>query len=194
MIHQRFSNVLGEPKTIDKIDIALLKEKFEQQLSHFEDSEVLLDYLEHYGEAVFQEGFFAFINPMDYEIPLKKFPKLKAQAIMPFAKTAMGNFYLIGEVDDEVCLAFYSIHTEEYKYVDYEFTLFFTTLAGNKYHSETEAYGLIEIPALEKYGPVAIDECLTFVPALVFGGDEDIRSIQKVKLKANLELLANAFS
>lgn len=66
-------------------------------------------------------------------------------------------------------------------------------MAGNKYHSETEAYGLIEIPALEKYGPVAIDECLTFVPALVHGGDEDIRNIQKVKLKANLELLANAF-
>lgn len=107
MIHQRFSNVLGQPTIIGKIDIALLKEKFEQQLSHFEDSAVLLDYLEHYGEAVYQEGFFAFINPMDYEIPLKKFPKLKAQSILPFAKTAMGNFYLIGEVDDEVCLAYY---------------------------------------------------------------------------------------
>lgn len=194
MIHQSFINVLGQPKTIGEIDIALLKEKFEKQLSYFEDSDVLLEYLEHYGVAIFKEGFFAFINPFDYEIELKKFPKLKNQSIMPFAKTAMGNFYLIGEVDDEVCLTFYNIHTEEYKYVDYEFTLFFTTLAGGKYHRETEAYGLIELPALEKYGPVEIDECLTFVPALVLGGTEDLNTIQKVKLKEHLQLLAQAFS
>jgi hypothetical protein len=194
MIHQSFINVLGQPKTIGEIDIALLKEKFEKQLSYFEDSDVLLEYLEHYGEAVFKGGFFAFINPFDYEIELKKFPKLKNQFIMPFAKTAMGNFYLIGKVDDEVCLAFYNIHTEEYKYVDDEFNLFFTTLAGSKYHREREAYGLIEIPALEKYGPVEIDECLTFVPALVLGGDEAIENIQKVKIKENLEILAQAFS
>ncbi len=59
---------------------------------------------------------------------------------------------------------------------------------------ENEAYGKIEIPALEKYGSVEIDECLTFVPALVLGGDEDIRNIQKVKLKENLEILSQAFS
>lgn len=194
MIHQSFINLLGQPKTIGEIDINLLKEKFKEQLSYFEDSNILLEYLAHYGEAVFKEGFFAFVNPFAYEIELKKFPKLKNQSIMPFAKTPMGNFYLIGEVDNEICLAFYNIHTEEYKYVDYEFTLFFSTLAGGKYHRETEAYGLIEIPALEKYGPVEIDECLTFVPALVLGGDEDIRNIQKVKLKENLEILSQAFS
>lgn len=194
MIHQSFINVLGEPEIIGKIDILKLKTVFSEQLSNFEDNNILLEYLEHYGVSIFKGGFFSFINPMDYEIQLKKFPKLRDQSIMPFAKTAMGNFYLIGEVDDEVCLAFYNIHTEEYKYVDYEFTLFFTTLAGNKYHTETEAYGLIEIPALEKYGPVEIDECLTFVPALVLGGDEDIKSIQKVKIKENIEILSKAFS
>lgn len=194
MIHQSFSNVLGEPKTIGKIDIALLKRKFEKQLSHFEDSDVLLEYLGHYGQAVFKKGFFAFINPLDYEVGLRKFPKLRGQLIMPFAKTAMGNFYLIGEVDDEVCLAFYNIHTEEYKYVDCEFTLFFTTLAGSEYHRESEAYGLIELPALEKYGPVEIDECLIFLPALVHGGEEDIKNIQKAYIREHIEILARAFS
>lgn len=194
MIHQSFINLLGEPKTISKIDTLKIKTVFSEQLNNFKDSDILLEYLEHYGEAVFKGGFFAFINPFDYEKELKKFPKLKNQSIMPFAKTPMGNFYLIGEVDDEVCLAFYNIHTEEYKYIDYEFTLFLTTLAGGKYHRESEAYGWIEIPALEKYGPVEIDECLTFVPALVLGGDEDIETIKKVKIKENLEILSRAFS
>ncbi|MDY0933122.1 T6SS immunity protein Tdi1 domain-containing protein [Chryseobacterium sp. CFBP8996] len=194
MIHQSFINVLGQPKIIGEIDTSKLKTIFSEQLNKIQDSSILLEYLEYYGISIFNEGFFSFIDPMDYEISLKKFPKLKEHSIMPFAKTPMGNFYLIGEVDDEKCIAFYNIHTEEYKYVVDEFTFFMETLAGSVYHRESEWYGNIELPALEKYGPVEIDECLTFVPALVLGGDEDIRNIQKVKLKENLEILSQAFS
>lgn len=194
MIHQSFINVLGQPKIIGEIDILKLKTIFSEQLSNIEDNSILLEYLDHYGVSVFKEGFFSFINPMDYEIQLKKFPKLRNQAIMPFARTAMGNFYLIGEVDSEKCIAFYNIHTEEYKYVVDEFDFFMETLAGSIYHRESEWYGKIEVPALEKYGPVAIDECLAFVPALVLGGDEDVKNIQKVKIKEHIEIIAQAFS
>lgn len=58
------------------------------------------------GGSVFMEGLFSFMNPLDYETLLKEFLKLKNQSIMPFAKTAMGNFYLVGEVDNEKCIAF----------------------------------------------------------------------------------------
>ncbi|WP_442787264.1 T6SS immunity protein Tdi1 domain-containing protein [Flavobacterium suncheonense] len=34
------------------------------------------------------------------------------------------------------------------------------------------------------------DECYTFVPALALGGDEKITNLQKVKIKENLEILA----
>lgn len=194
MIHQSFINVLGQSKRISEIDILQIKTTFPEQLAHFKDSNILLEYLEHYGVAIFQDGFIAFINPMEYEMPLKKFPKLKNQSIMPFAKTAMGNFFLIGEVDDFHCLAFYNIQTEEYLYVDDEFDLFFSSLAGSKYYRETDCYGTIEIPALQKHGPVAIDECLTFIPALVHGGSEDNNNIQKVNLNETIEILAKAFS
>lgn len=194
MIHQSFINVLGQPKKISDINILQVKNTFSEQLSHFKDSNILLEYLEHYGVALFQDGFIAFINPMEYEIPLKMFPKLRNQSIMPFAKTPMGNFFLIGEVDDLHCLAFYNIQTEEYLYVDDEFDLFFSSLAGSKYFRETDCYGAIEIPALQKHGAVAIDECLTFIPALVYGGDEDNNNIQKVNLNETIQTLAKAFS
>ncbi len=194
MIHEDFIDRLNEPEKISTIDIATLKIKYATQLATLIDSDVLLEYLEHYGESVFMEGLFSFINPLDYEILLKEFPKLKNQSIMPFAKTAMGNFFLIGEVDDEKCIAFYNIQTEEYIYVDNKLNRFLEGYAGSRLYMEDEWYGDIELPALDKYGPVAIDECLTFVPSLALGGDETIQNIQKVKLKENLTLLANAFS
>lgn len=194
MIHDNFIERVGTPEIVGKIDVALFKTKYEEQLSHFEDSDMLLDYLDHFGEAIFKNGIISFVNPIDYEDLLLQFPKLNNQSIMPFAKTAMGNFYLIGEVDEEICLAYYNIHTEEYKYVDNEFSLFFKRLFANKTHMENEAYGRFEFPAVEQYGAVAIDECLAFVPALVSGGDENIDNIQKVKLKEQLEVLAKAFS
>lgn len=194
MIHEDFIDRLNEPEKISTIDISTLKIKYAAQLATLIDSDVLLEYLEHYGESVFMEGLFSFINPPDYETLLKGFPKLKNQSIMPFAKTAMGNFYLIAEVDNEKCIAFYNIQTEEYIYVDDEFNRFLEGYAGSRLYMEDEWYGHIELPALDKCGPVAIDECLTFVPALVFGGDENIENIQKVKLKENLQLLAQAFS
>lgn len=194
MIHDNFIERVGTPEIVGKIDVALLKTKYEEQLSYFEDSDILLDYLGHFGQAIFKNGIISFINPIEYEDLLLQFPKLKNQSIMPFAKTAMGNFYLIGEVDDETCLAFYNIHTEEYVYVDNEFSLFFKRLFANKTHMENEAYGRFEFPAVEQYGIVAIDECLAFVPTLVSGGDENIDNIQKVNLKEQLKVLAKAFS
>ena len=194
MIHENFIARVGTPEIVGKIDVAILKIRYKEQLSHFEDSEILLDYLEYFGQAIFKNGIISFINPTDYEDLLLQFPKLNNQSIMPFAKTAMGNFYLIGEVDEEICLAFYNIQTEEYVYVDYEFSLFFKRLFANKMHMEKEAQGRFEFPAAEQYGAVAIDECLAFVPALVWGGDENIDIIQKVKLKEQLQILAKAFS
>lgn len=194
MIHRRFISRLNEPEKIGTIDILILKAKYATQLASIIDSDILLEYVEYYGESVFMNGLFSFINPVDYETLLKEFPKLKNQSIMPFAKTAMGNFYLIGEVDNEEVIAFYNIQTEEYIYVDDEFNRFLDRFAGNTIYIEDEWYGHLELPALDKYGPVTIDECLTFVPALVRGGDEDIRNIQKVKLKENLEILSQAFT
>ena len=194
MIHEEFIDRLNEPEKIGTIDISILKTKYAAQLATIIDSDVLLEYLEHYGESVFMDGLFSFINPVDYETLLKGFPILSNKSIMPFAKTAMGNFYLIGELDDVKCIAFYNIQTEEYIYVDNKLNRFLDGYAGNTYYMEDEWYGHIELPALDKYGPVAIDECLTFVPALVLGGDEDLNNIQKVKLKVNLQILAQAFS
>lgn len=95
----------------------------------------------------------------------------------------MGNFYLIGEVDELTCLAHYNIHTEEYKYVDYEFSLFFKRLFASKPHMENEAYGRFEFPAVEQFGTVAIDECLAFEPALVFGGQRKHRYHSESEIK-----------
>lgn len=190
MLHESFKARLGEPETFGKIDLSVVKTKYAEQLSYFEDSDLLLEYLEHYGQAVFNGGVFSLIDPTDYEELLGKFTKLSNSPIMPFAKSAMGNFYLIGEVDGENCLAFYNIHTEQYSYIDDEFSMFFKRLAGNRANMESEGYGDFEFPALEKYGPLGIDECLTFVPALIHGGAESLDNIQKVNLKENLGLLS----
>lgn len=195
MIHEEFTDRLNESEKIGIIDILTLKAKYAELLAALPDSHVLLEYLEHYGESVFMGGLFSFINPTDYETLLKEFPKLRHKSIMPFAKTAMGNFYLIGEDDDdEISINFYNIQTEEYIYVDNKLNRFLEGYAGSRIYMEDEWYGDKELPALDKYGPVAIDECLTFVPALVLGGDENIDTIQKVKLKENMQLLAQAFS
>lgn len=194
MIHPKFIERLKIPVVTGSIDTSGLRESYSVLLEQFNDYELLLEYLEHYGEAVFMDGIFSFVNPFDHEELLKSFPKLKSQSIMPFARTAMGNFYLIGEVDNEKYIAFYNIQTEEYIYVDDEFNRFLDRFAGNTIYMEDEWYGHLELPALDKYGPVAIDECLTFVPALVLGGEEQLKNIQKVKLKEQLQLLAQAFS
>ncbi len=51
MIHQSFINVLGQPKTIDKINALKLMVVFFEQLNNFKYSNILLEYLEHYGKV-----------------------------------------------------------------------------------------------------------------------------------------------
>lgn len=92
MTHVNFIERVGTPKIVGKIDVTILRTKYKDQLSHFEDSDILLDYLEYFGQAIFKNGIVSFINPTDYEELLLGFPKLKNQSIMPFAKQPWGIF------------------------------------------------------------------------------------------------------
>ncbi|EPM49790.1 GAD-like domain-containing protein [Pseudomonas syringae] len=155
----------------------------------------LLDYWEEYGWSGYANGAFWTVNPQDYEYLLKSWlttVDIPQENYYVIARSAFGKLYVWGEKSGW-CLttssysARYFRRTSKFtgKKLDLGVKAFFSFIEPE--HNDLE--GLFQ-PALDHLGPLKSDEIYGFVPALVLGGQMELKNLQKVKIIEHLELLS----
>lgn len=141
------------------------------------------------GFCAYKNGLYSLVNPDDYTNTARRFSGVPDTAIV-FAKSGIGCLFLWDKVKFGESIFYLNVHKNELSIVSTSFLVFFGVSIGAENWWKDNCYGKTELKAVEKHGPISYDECCTFLPALVLGGNEDVTAMKKVKVKENLELLA----
>ncbi len=146
----------------------------------------IIDFWEQYGFGNFMNGYLKMVNPIEYQEFMKASYSVFLEPAIVFGVTAFGDL-LIWE-------------KEWINQVNYRKAL--GKNQGSRIHSffnrRLATWGEVEpsmdakqfLPALEKLGECAYDECYAYVPALALGGAEKVENLQKVKLREHMMILS----
>lgn len=162
--------------------------------------ELLLTYWHNEGWSSYYNGLFTIVDPDDYEdivdewlenTYLEEIDSFHAIAINGF-----GNIYLCGERTGhciDISLIYNTIFVQK-KTINNINTEKFknNTIESLFVLSEIDDYnkkGLFE-KAVKKFGPLGDNEIFGFEPAIILGGELDIKYIQKVDARIHLSILA----
>lgn len=135
-----------------------------------------------YGFGSFFNDYFRVINPHEYE-DIVRDSYFDGENAIPLMVTAFGDIIIYdGTINDLVNLL--------YRYQDLEVlgSYFFMDLSSQMYLKNNIKNKQYE-KALQKYGPLEVDECYGYVPLLGLGGKESIGNIQKVNTREHIELI-----
>ena len=138
------------------------------------------------GWCGFAQGLLWLVNPDDLQEPLAEWLEAKSSGAHAFVRTAFGDvifwtdhgiFFLdvnhetVFEMTQNIEIVFHFGLCDE-DYLD--------NAIGRKLFRE----------ALRRLGPLEADECYGFVPAIPLGGPGTVETLQKVKLREYLSILA----
>ncbi|EOV8090178.1 TPA: DUF1851 domain-containing protein [Providencia rettgeri] len=189
-----FIDEFGEASTLRYVS----EEKIEKWRGKL--PELLLTYWHNEGWSSYYNGLFTIVDPDDYEdivdewlenTYLEEIDSFHAIAINGF-----GNIYLCGEKTGQCVVinsVFNTIFVQKKKLeknnsaesLDISIiTLFILSEIGGYNKS-----GLFE-KAVKKFGPLGDNEIFGFEPAIILGGELDIKHIQKVDARIHLSILA----
>lgn len=138
------------------------------------------------GWCGFAQGLLWLVNPDDLQEPLAEWLEANSSGAHAFVRTAFGDvifwtdhgiFFLdvnhetVFEMTQNIEIVFhFSLCDEDY----------LDNAIGRKLFRE----------ALRRLGPLEADECYGFVPAIPLGGPGTVETLQKVKLREYLSILA----
>lgn len=168
--------VLKDFKKVSDVPQSLIEE-YEGKIT-----QDILSLWKEYGFGSFFNDYFRVVNPHEYEEIVRDSYFDGANAI-PVMVTAFGDMIIHdGTIGKLVNLL--------YRYRDLEVlgSHFFTDLGSQAYLADNiknKQYS----KALEKYGPLAFDECFGYQPLLGLGGKESIKNLQKIKIQTYIELI-----
>ncbi len=188
LISEAFVNRVGEGVFYSEISKDIV-EKYKNIFVINRGKEDILNFIwQKYGLRSYRDGLIWFVNPDDYNDLVKKFNCVSDNAIV-FARTNLGNLFLLEKLDIGDSITYLNVHSGKTNVVSTNFEIFIEFDIATDEFWKRDCYGKIELKAIKKHSLLS-DECLTFIPALALGGDEKIGNLQKVKIKENLELLA----
>ena len=137
--------------------------------------ERILRLMEDYGFGNFGEGVIKLINPEDYMDSFYKWLGKEDYSRIPFMMTAFGDlFYFRNLGEGEYDISFLDIHYRKISVVAYTVEEFVEYLID----SEVEEDNLFD-EAKKKLGVLPLNEIYYFAPALVTGGAEEIKYVNK---------------
>lgn len=189
-----FINEFGEATTFRSVSSDQIK-KWQGKLP-----ELLLTYWQSEGWSSYYNGLFTIVDPDDYEDVVDAWLKdtyLKEIDIFhAIAISGFGNVYLCGEKTGR-CVTISPIFNTlfvETKHLKRQQTQKNLNISIESLFivSDIEGYnkkGLFE-KAVKKWGSLGKNEIFGFEPALILGGEFDIKYIQKVDARIHLSLLA----
>ena len=145
----------------------------------------LIDFWAEAGWCSYADGLIWIVNPDDFADVADEWfdDKIKRTVI---ARTGFANFYLWSENNGVE-----QLYTQYKKatVVSADLPLFFNyVLRQDRYLKNNLDLKLFK-QAVKKFGELESDECFAFEPVLALGGAEKIENVNKVKLRAYLEIL-----
>ncbi|WDY56096.1 GAD-like domain-containing protein [Pseudomonas sp. PSKL.D1] len=158
--------------------------------------DLLLKYWVEHGWCAYGNGIFWLVNPQDYEGVVTSW--LEGTTLEPIdtyhliARGAFGDLYFWGEktgasLEITAPLSRYILRDSLYgsDQLEKNFQCFFINN-----DAEQSDYGELFAPALKKLGPLKSNEVYGFRPALLLGGHDSIKNLEKVSVIEHLTLLS----
>ena len=164
----------------------------DQTLDRFKDilPEELLDFWKEFGFGNYGNGFIKVINPEEYSSSLYEWLGKEDASRVPILITAFGDIFFYRKLsanDEDV--SFLDIHYRDIDACVWSLEEFFGSyIVDEGIIDEVLKKELFEL-AVSKKGGIAFDEIYYFVPALVMGGEEDVKYIDKGKGVVHQSLL-----
>ena len=140
----------------------------------------IIEFWHEFGFGNYADGLIKIINPLDYIDSLYEWLGRKDKSKLPVATTGFGDiFYYLKLADGEEDISFLNIHYRKIDVCVYNLNEFFNSyIVDEGIINEMLKKELFD-EALKKKGDLNYDEIYYFVPALIMGGGEDIKYIDK---------------
>jgi hypothetical protein len=179
MTFERFKKKHGRPTKCQKVN--------EKDIKNYTNKlpDDLLTFWTENGWCSYGNGLLWTLNPAEYTETLKDWIK-NAEEVHAFMRTAFGSIiYWDGQLAHFLDVVSGDVSTL-FDTMDFNID---GALRDDKYLDAVVRQKLFR-EALPRLGPLERDECYGFVPALPLGGSESSESLQKVKIREHLHLLA----
>ena len=176
----RFFSVHPDYQVVQKPDarlIALCEGRFPAEI---------LKFWTEFGFGTYMNGYLKMVDPSLFQDFMKSSYAVFLEPATVFAATAFADL-LIWEGD---CVKQINYRTGESRVASGNFSVFMNLRLSKWVNVDQSMRGGQFLPAVERLGEPAFDECFAYVPALALGGSEKVENIQKVKLREHLMILS----
>lgn len=150
---------------------------------------------DEYGVMTSKTGLFRVVDPEEWQASyLPWFYLMRDEEdifggpeLYPFMTTAFGQAYIFANLPDEDLVGFVDV-TSNFNVMGSARTFFLRHLNDPIFH-EYNLYGNL-LDELAPAGPLLPSECYGFFPPLAIGGEASLETVQRVKLREHLDILA----
>lgn len=141
--------------------------------------EQILEFMKEYGFGNYGDGIIKFIDPEKYMDSFYRWLGKEDYSRIPFMMTGFGDlFYFRNLGDGEYDISFLDIHYRKISVVAYTVEEFVEYLVDSEVEEDILRRNLFD-EAKKKLGVLPLNEIYYFAPALVTGGAEEIKYVNK---------------
>ena len=145
---------------------------------------------ETYGFGEYGNGFIKVVDPRDYMHSLYTWLGKQDFSKIPLFVSAFGDIFYYRKLEgEENDISMLDIHYRKVEVCGYSYQEFFDGYILDENVKENVLRRALFNEATAKLGALAVNECFFFVPALVIGGAEDIKHVQKGDANVHQHLL-----
>ena len=145
---------------------------------------------ETYGFGEYGNGFIKVVDPRDYMHSLYTWLGKQDFSKIPLFVSAFGDIFYYRKLEgEENDISMLDIHYRKVEVCGYSYQEFFEGYILDENVKENVLRRALFNEATAKLGALAVNECFFFVPALVIGGAEDIKHVQKGDANVHQHLL-----
>ena len=145
---------------------------------------------ETYGFGEYGNGFIKVVDPRDYMHSLYTWLGKQDFSKIPLFVSAFGDIFYYRKLEgEENDISMLDIHYKKVEVCGYSYQEFFDGYILDENVKENVLRRALFNEATAKLGALAVNECFFFVPALVIGGAEDIKHVQKGDANVHQHLL-----
>jgi hypothetical protein len=145
----------------------------------------LIELWQEEGWCSYADGLIWIVDPSEFEDILKDWLEPSNDAVA-FGRTAFADIFLWlnGEVQ------YLHVHYGKIATLTNNIELFLNSSLTADSYLDTVVNRKLFRKVVKRLGPPAVDECYAFVPALALGGPGTPETVEKVKLREHLGILA----
>lgn len=189
-IYNDFIEIVGESIYSEPAATKII-EKYRGVIMGPDDEDIIIQLWQDYGFSGFENGLFWLVNPDEYNQLAWSFEENSNKAIV-FARTATGNLFLWEWLESvqRPNIVYFNVHTRERVIKSNSLESFINSNVLSDWLWKEEFFGEVELQVIEKFGPIAHDEAVVYIPALALGGEKKIENMEAQKIIPHLMILS----